>query len=795
LTRGGFLALVWAIVVAALLLHNGYLWLVERHMLDTDILALLPDSERDPALRQAFAPILKSAQQRLIALIGDDDWKQATKAADAYEAVLAPHAELLRFDPADNFASARDDMMKSLQPHQLLLITPQQESDVREQNKQFWVDRALNNLYSPFSGINPVPWQDDPFGLFGSWVQLRLQETPVRPRDGRLFVAEGLRQYVVLPMTVRAPAFSIAAQRTLMPFIERARQAAFRAAPGAEVAMAGIFLHAAAATAQANWEVSTIGCGSIAGILLLMWLTLHSFKSIALILLSVAIGYLGAFSLCWLLFERIHLLTLVFGASLIGVAQDYGLYFLCNRFAEDGTVDSWRLLRRLLPALSFTLITTLIGYFALALTPFPGLRQMAVFSVGGLIFAWLTVIFWFPVLARSGTLTHFAFGEHYAARLWRWVRPRFAHRRFLLLMLFSVLALFGLSRLTVQDDIRLLQNSPKNLLDEQVKVGRLLNAPSPAQFYLIRGKTAEEVLEREEALKRRLDPLVAKGLMRGYQAFSEWVPSYRIQSRRRKLVEEKLYGDRGPLAMLATRLGEGPHWVISVRERLSTMTQPLTPDDFLSMPASGPLRHLWLGKVGDDYASIVSLRGLGQASVPALQQATQGLPGVQWVDTVGEISALLGRYRRSIGWVVLIAHVLVFALLFPRYRRATWRILAPTSAASILALALLGAAGQGLQLFHVLALMLVLGIGVDYGIFWQEHAARHDRIAWLSVSLSASSTLLSFGLLGLSQTPALRAFGLTMLIGIVIVWIVVPCVGPEQANDPGDPAGVAIERG
>ena len=101
-------------------------------------------------------------------------------------------------------------------------------------------------------------------------------------------------------------------------------------------------------------------------------------------------------------------------------------------------------------------------------------------------------------------------------------------------------------------------------------------------------------------------------------------------------------------------------------------------------------------------------------------------------------------------------------------------MLAPTALASIVTLALLGSVGAGLQLFHVLALMLLLGIGVDYGIFLQEHSGGQDAVAWLSVALSAMNTLLSFGLLSLSKTPALQAFGLTMLIGTVTVCLAVP---------------------
>ncbi len=59
--------------------------------------------------------------------------------------------------------------------------------------------------------------------------------------------------------------------------------------------------------------------------------------------------------------------------------------------------------------------------------------------------------------------------------------------------------------------------------------------------------------------------------------------------------------------------------------------------------------------------------------------AASGLDGVQWVDKVAEISSVLGRYRAYMGWVVLGAYVVVFAVLFPRYRGRTWRVLAPTA--------------------------------------------------------------------------------------------------------------------
>jgi predicted exporter len=775
LTRTRQLALLWLVAVCLLLGHNVYLWAVKRIVPDTDIMALLPVQERDPVLQQSFSHMVDAAQQRLIVLVGADDWDDARRAADAYSATLAARKDVFEATPINE--QTQNDMLSLFQRHRLTLLTAAQEAQLREQPAQFWLEAALAKLYAPFGGPKLGSWQEDPFGLFSGWVQERAQETPVRPLDGHLFVADAQRQYVLLPLTLKVPALSMTAQETVLPLLKQAGEAARKVAPRVELIQAGVILHAANASAQASGEVSTIGIGSLLGIILLMWFAFHSFKPISLILLSIGIGSLGALSVCWMLFGHIHLMTLVFGASLIGVAQDYGIYFLCNRLAADEKLDSPALLKRLLPGLGLTLLAAVIGYMGLALTPFPGLRQMAVFSALGLVFAWLTVACWFPALIGGRTLKSGGLVRVYGAALRRWPLLRLNRATLVAAVVFVLAAGYGISRLGVNDDIRLLQNPPKHLIADQIKLSKLLDAPTPVQYFLVRGDSAETVLRCEEALKARLDTLIAAKRISGYQAISNWAPSANTQAARRALIEAKLLADGGPLQGIAAQAGEDARWIAATRDGLLAAGAPLTLDDFLKSPASEPWRHLWLGQTEGVYASIVALRGLSSAAVPQVLLAAEGLDGVQWVDKVAEISSVLGRYRAYMSWVVLGAYVVVFALLFPRYRGRTWRVLAPTALASIATLALLGFASQNLQLFHVLALMLLLGVGVDYGIFMQEHPDRRDHTPWLAVGMSAANTILSFGLLGLSSTPALQAFGLTMLLGTALVWLIVPCFG------------------
>lgn len=780
MTRTRQLALLWLFAVCLLLGHNVYLWAVKRIVPDTDIMALLPVQERDPVLQQSFSHMVDAAQQRVVVLVGAADWEDAKRAADAYSATLAARKDI--FDATPINEQTQSDWLSLFQQHRLTLLTAQQEAQLHDQPAQFWLDAALAKLYAPFGGPKLGSWQEDPFGLFSGWVQERAQETPVRPRDGHLFVADAQRSYVLLPLTLKVPALSMTAQETVLPLLKQAGDAARKATPQVELIQAGVILHAANASSQASGEVSTIGIGSLLGIILLMWFAFHSFKPISLILLSIGIGCLGALSVCWMLFGQIHLMTLVFGASLIGVAQDYGIYFLCNRLAADEKLESPALLKRLLPGLSLTLLAAVIGYMGLALTPFPGLRQMAVFSALGLVFAWLTVVFWFPTLIGSRTLKSGGLVRVYGAALQRWPLLRFNRATLVAAVAFVLAAGYGVSRLGANDDIRLLQNPPKHLIADQIKLSKLLDAPTPVQYFLVRGDSSETVLQREEALKARLDTLIAAKRISGYQAMSNWVPSAKTQAERRALIETKLLADGGPLQGIATQAGEDAQWIAATRAGLLAAASPLTLDDFLKTPASDPWRHLWLGETNGVYASIVALRGLSNAAVPQVLLAAEGLDGVQWVDKVAEISSVLGRYRQYMSWVVLGAYAVVFALLFPRYRRKTWRVLAPTALASIATLALLGFASQNLQLFHVLALMLLLGVGVDYGIFMQEHPDRRDHTPWLAVGMSAANTILSFGLLGLSSTQALQAFGLTMLLGTALVWLIVPCFGSTKES-------------
>jgi predicted exporter len=763
----GLAAVLWLAVVLAVATHQWRFWQEAR--LNTDVLALLPVNEQNPEVLAATRTLAERASRQVVVTVGAPDWPAAQAAAAAWrQAMEATHAPLRPSQAAspDGLGAA----LEFYRPWRDRLLTHAQREQLARSAPPALVQESLAALYQPGAAPRLSQWASDPLGLWRQWWAERAAQSHARPRDGALWLAgEGL-EWEVMSYETTGPAFALDGDAVYGDALWAARDAALKAQPNARILEAGLPLHAEAAAVQASHEVNTIGWGSLAAVLLLIWTAFRSVRPMLLVALSLAIGTATALSVTAWIFGEVHLLTLVFGATLVGVAEDYGIHYFASRQGHPQAAPR-NLMRGLLPGLALALVTSVVGYLVLGLAPFPGLRQMAVFSAIGLIAAFLTAICWFPLLDR-GVVPRSRFAHWVGTSLRRMPVLQLSPRTGAAALTAGVLCVAGALQLHAGDDIRQLQNSPAALVKNQLELGRLIGVPSVAQFYLIQGGEPQEVLEREESLKQRLDVLIAEGRLGGYSAVSDWVPSLARQKADAQITAR---AESAVLAGVGAALGEK-----LVRPAFSET--PLTVQAWLAHPVSAPMRGQWLPHADGSSASVVLLRGVQDVSqLPALAAAPEGLEGVRWADIAGEVSSLLGRYRVSMTWLLVAGYLAVLGALLWRYGAAGWRALAPTAIASLATVAVLGWTGQPFQLFHVLALVLLLGIGVDYGIFLMEHP--QDGSAWLAVVLGAGSTWLAFGLLGLSGTPALRAFGLTLMLGIALVWILSPwlCAGAGRA--------------
>lgn len=759
-----WLAWIWLLVVLALGLQQAQFW--RQPAIDTDVMALLPGSNEDARLAAANQRLADAVTGDVVVLLSARDWPQTQAAAQAFLAVIAQGSALqANAEDADALAGA----ITFYAPHRQGLLTPEQRTWLRQATPEAIADMAMARLMAPVSG-GIGRWQDDPLGLWPAWWQAKAGQG-MQSRDGLIAVRDGDgRDWALLRFHSAHAAFRLDGDAPLQAVLDAATAAADNAAGGElQTLRGGVPLHAEAAASRAAWEVNTIGIGSLLAVILLVWLAFRSPRPILLVALSLLIGLATGVAVTSWLFGQVHLLTLVFGASLAGVAEDYGIhYFACRQGHPD--VPPRTLMRQLLPALGLALLTSVLAYLTLGIAPFPGLRQMAVFAAAGLTATCITAMLWFPWL-DTGTPRRSRFASAIAGSLAHWPRWRANKIGIALAVLAAAFIAVGLSKLRTSDDLRGLQASPPELLAGEIAIGKLLGLPSPAQYFLVEGEDAQAVLRNEERLTDALQPLVASGRLHGWRAVSDSLPSLQRQQADRAFVApaEALARSRA-----AAMLGE-PMEV----ETTSTAPQ-LQVDDGLQQPLAAPLRPLWLGEVDGRHASVVMLQGLSPANVATVAAAARGLDNVRWIDRTATFSTLLGHYRVQMGWLLLIGYIAVALALLARFGRSGWRALLPTALAALLSLAAMGWLGVPLQLFGVLAQLLLLGMGVDYGIFLLEH--RDDGASWLAVCLGAASTLLAFGLLALSATPALHGFGLMLLFGIGGVWLLSPCLRPAAGS-------------
>jgi predicted exporter len=138
------------------------------------------------------------------------------------------------------------------------------------------------------------------------------------------------------------------------------------------------------------------------------------------------------------------------------------------------------------------------------------------------------------------------------------------------------------------------------------------------------------------------------------------------------------------------------------------------------------------------------------------------------------VSRLFSQYRKGLSYGLVAAMVLVLGLLCWRYGRfGGIATLLPAALGIAAALAVAGSMGWAMTVFSTMALLLVLGVGVNYSIFLMEGRTRPGTTG-IAVLLSASTTVLSFGLLAFSGTPALAGFGATLLTGIAVTVLATP---------------------
>ena len=631
--------------------------------------------------------------------------------------------------------------------------------------------RLKARLAQPMGALFTRIAGEDPLLAFPGLIK-RLEaarEGPLTVVDGQFVTSDGKR--AILFLATRHSPFDSATQAPLLARI----RAAFQASGGSRLEESGINRFAVDGERIVRADINRISIVSTAGLALLFLLLFRSPRVLFISFVPLLFGLLTATSAGLLVYGSLHGLTLAFGATLLGVCIDYPILYLNHQVLQPHPQGPGKTLRRIRGALLLGALTTLGGFAGLGWTTFPGMRQMALFATAGILGA-LGATFWLlPALVQRAPRAvplHRALAERCGLLL-----TRMRGKRSVLAVLPALavaVCIAGLPRLRWADDLSSLQRPSPALLAEDELVRSRVSLMDAGRFILAAGPTEELALLRNDLVHERLAAALAKGQLEGFRSLHDLVFSAALQERNaRQLAASPRLFERTTAALAAE--GFEPAAFAGFQRALAAAPSALKLSEVIDSPLGdlvSPFRVQLEGQVG----LLSFVRSVRDPA--ALEQSLQGLEGVRYFDQERFYSAAYGRYRTKAQQLVIAGMIFVFALLFATYRSARLTLVAgaPAVLAAATCLALLALFGVTTNLLHVVSLVLVLGIGEDYAIFLVAGAQDGEALkaSAMSVLLCCLSAVLSFGLLALSEIPALRAIGLTVGLGILLSLVLAP---------------------
>lgn len=757
-----FLSLLLAVVALA-----AWQWR-DGAPLSANLMELVPGTSPDALESRAEQRMQEPLNREMLVLVGHADRQQAlTMAQQLGEQWQASGLfETVQWNLQADLPALRKQLLQGR-----LAMLSADDRQLLSEHPDAFIQQRVQALFDPFNGFTLVPSQDDWLGLTG-----RIQNSQPKHGAVQLDIGSGAlvaeadgKSWVILRARTTGNAFDMNLPLQVAELLQHSREQA--AQSGVQLLAASGLLYAANGQQQATREMTWVGGGATVGILLLLLLAFRRW-GVLLAFVPVLVGMLFGAVACVALFGHMHVMTLVLGSSLIGVAVDYPLHYLSKSWSLKPW-RSWPALRLTLPGLTLSLITSVIGYLALAWTPFPALTQIAVFSAAGLLGAYLSAVCLLPALLKNVQLRPAQWPLRLAERL---IHLREALlgciRTPALLALLIAFCVGGLMQLQSKNDIRQWVGAPQHLTDEAQTIARITGYQPTSQFFLIRAANQEQLLERQAALSERLQQLVNLDKLQGYLALDQLVSAPSQQQQVRESLN-KLPSFWQPLLDLGVP-------VAALQNELQQL-QTLPAEDIdaaLAGPLGEPYRTLWLGPTKDGVAAMTSLQGLNNPSLLRVQALD--LPGVVLVDRLGDLNKVFAATQISAAELKLASCVLiVLVLMLPFGLTGALRIVALPLLAALCSLASLGWLGQPLTLFSLFGLLLVTAISVDYAILMREQVGG-AAVSLLGTLLAAVTTWLSFGLLAVSSTPAVSNFGLSVSLGLAFSFMLAPWAGRHE---------------
>ena len=449
-------------------------------------------------------------------------------------------------------------------------------------------------------------------------------------------------------------------------------------------------------------------------------------------------------------------ITLGFGGVLLGMADEYAMHIF---FAvRRSGVDQARAVGAAARPVIMGGLATAAAFGVMAFSSLPGQRQLAIFCLIGIGASLLISLVVLPhlVIPRETTLPPLPRAPSLPPRV---VLP--------IWLAIVVLGAAGATQVRFDGSMNSLNHVTPRLRAAEEQIQQRWGDLRSRAIVFTRGATLEEALERNEAVYRRLAGALAPTEL---LSLAPVFPGPTTREARRRDWVNFWQGADGARVLTAlrtegSRLGFSTEAFAPFVEATAHPGPAPDPDtlraagfggivDALLFPGKGEVTVLTLAP--DDGRAIAALAGGG------------ALPGVAVVSPKSFGVSISEALHREFLRYLLVASLVILGVVGLTFRSARDRLLAlvPVFTGMIFMFEVMGALGLKINLFNIIATVLIIGLCVDYGIFMVSHAGGEaDPATSRAVLVSGLTTIAGFGVLALAKHPAMQSLGITVLLG------------------------------
>ena len=798
--------------------------------LDSDLFNMLPKSVSSQALSKAEEKLSKVTGDVLFILAAGKDFENVKRGAEILYKEMASSSKFQNL----SFYQDMGDMESVLSfiQEKASYILPEEDIELlnQEGGADIFSQNALGKAYGAFTMTSLSSLEEDPFMLSENALEnylsfLQASGTSMSLKDGLLSSYVDDTWYVMIKGELSKEGSALASKSNGVEFINRVTgeiASGKRGLPENQVrfVFSGTPFHSYKASTAASKEISIISTVSMLAVILVLLFVFRSPAPILWSLLSISLSAGTAFMASISIFGKMHLLTLVFGTSLIGTSIDYSLHYFINWKAGKDFSEGSQIRLQLFKGLFLSLLSTILCYFILLFTPFSLLRQMSVFSIFGITSTFLTSICIYPLLPLpqasrqifilekwdsfckrrkssnqsasgdfsseknqapdSNSISSVSEKKSFSRSTSRGIsRPLSIVFVCLLFSLTLILLFAGRKNIGIENNLSRLYKMEGQELKNEIEAAKVLKY-SPSAWFIVSGQSPEEVLEREEditsALKKNNEEKGKSLENASFICTSAFVPSIKSQKKSREAAKKLLPLAKDQYLYLGYDQNEA--------ENLSSkLAKSFEDDDYIEIGKNVPdfletsFSSAWLGQIDGKFYSVIL-----PSSVTDFEayKALSDDENVFLVSKVQQISSDLNRLSHTVMLFFILVYFVIFFVLkifYPFkqcFKIVSVPLLIVLSVSSIFAVSSIK-----LEFFSITGMILVFGLGLDYVIYMIENQLRSqsqsqnkgNRLESFAIFLSFFTTLVSFGALALSHFVPVHMIGLSIFIGLCSAYL------------------------